>query len=74
MKEKSLKNALYNYFKGKEYVRKSTLMGICRKMRHCESNAERRLRELSQAGLITPEYERDGQAYYIVGYFNKKIK
>lgn len=63
-------NALYNAFKGEKYVERAELMRIARKLHHRESNAERRLRELSRRGLIRKELEDN----YIVGYYNLKIK
>jgi hypothetical protein len=70
MRQNSLKNALYQAFKGEKYLKRSVLMAIARKMRHRESNAERRLRELCHERLITREL--DGN--FISGYFNIKIK
>jgi RIO-like serine/threonine protein kinase len=74
MRQNSLLSALYNAFKGEKYVKREELMTIVKELKHRESNGERRLRELAQRKLIRPDYERDGIALYIVGYYNLKIK
>lgn len=67
-------NALYQAFKGKKVVKRETLMDITRELRHRESNAERRLRELCHDGLISARKEFNEGVWFIVSYKNLKIK
>lgn len=42
----SLKNSLFNFVKGRGYMTRQEMFGICADLGHAQSNGERRMREL----------------------------
>ena len=70
----SLKKELYECIKRNEYAGLNILLHIAKSMNKKESNAERRLRELRNAGIIEKYYDESGKAVIGYKYIWKKPK
>ena len=70
----SLKTQLINYLLGKDWTRKSHIEDFARSLGYLADNCGRRLREMTEKGLLEVKFENGQNHYRLIGRTTREAR